>query len=255
MGGPLDAHGQPLPGAEVQPVLTRSYLYWIQASVDVHHVTGGPYGSEFMQYDFATGRTRRLYDGLVTALVPYHHDVLFVAAPPGPAPNNNPNAPNNPPQIVRAINQRTGVEVPAPAGLDAGPSLPFQMITNGDLIAWDTWTGGLRAWRPAWGRTKTLLPSLAARPPGLRGLSTPQDFSIHRDLLFFSDLKTYVLDLRTDSMTALSSRDGRSYAGPGSYLGMWQDANHPRPIVHGEIDYSAYLVNLAHLPDLPSCPG
>lgn len=239
---PVDKRGNPMPGGAVVPVLSAHYLYWIQPSVDRHHVTDTGFGSELMQYEFATGKTRVLYDGVVNALVPYHREIIYVALPAGPHPGAvlKKNGDRN--FVTRALDPVTGNAFTPPQGLDAGPDAPYHMVTNGDVIAWDTYKDGIKAWSPRWGKTINLL--AASRPSRL---IPPDDEvpQIYGHILVFG--RTYVMDLRTDSMAQLTRFSGRHDLN-GQYLGLWQSAGDKL-----SSPYDAYLMDLAKLPDLPSC--
>ncbi len=234
---PRDAEGRVLYGDYVTPVLTSDFLYWIQASVEVDHVTGTGVGSELMQYSFATGRTRVLYDGLAEAFVPYGKRILFTAPPNGARGNDGRPAR----LVVHALDQSTGQPARIPAGLSAGRDAAFRMVTNGYAIAWISAPGNeVRVWTPAWGRTITVA----------RGAM--DDLGMYRQFLVYRDQagKITVMDLAADSTAKLVKHNGFPDLG-GHYLGLWQ-ATTDDP-TNGA--YVSYLIDLAKLPDLPSCPG
>jgi hypothetical protein len=133
-------------GGYVPVTLNGDYLYWIQASLLTDHDV---LGSELMQYDFATRRTRVLFNGLVTAFTPYLDQVLFAGASAQAEVSSG----NNPVvETMHALDPVSDQELPAPPGLDIGDDQPFQIVTNGDLVIWDDPSNeGLHAWRAEWG--------------------------------------------------------------------------------------------------------
>lgn len=250
---PVDARGRALPGYYVLPVLTDNYLYWIQAAPDIRHLSDTGAGSEVVQYDLATGRKRVLYDGVAAAVRPYRGSVLFTAVPPGPKTGHIVAASGNRNMVVRAVDEQTGKEVPAPKGLTAGRDGAFTMVSNGDLVAWNRWQGGIAAWRPSWGKT-LLLSQDDGGPGGLRDLVGADSLGLYRQFLIFRAAgRQWVLDLRTDSIAALTPHVGRVAFGAGHYLSIWQ-SNGPNGANTMKYGYTASLIDLAKLPDLPGCP-
>lgn len=239
-------HGRVLHGAYVLPVLGREYLYWIRAAPEVDHITGTGVGSELMQYSFATGKTRVLYDGLVDAAVPYGKDVLFTAPEPGARARNG----RFPPLVVHALDQTTGAAVAAPSGLDTGKDDPFAMVTNGDAIAWIPRGGDvIRMWRPEWGRSVTIGHGAIDQ---LQMFGHFLAFSSHGSAATNYARTPKLIDLKTDSSVVLTRLPGLASIGD-HYLGLWQ-----APIGSSaglQPRYTAYLLDLSSLPDLPACPS
>ena len=240
-----DPRGQPLRGAYVLPVLGPDYLYWIRAAPEVDHITGTGVGSELMQYSFATGRTRALYDGLVDAVVPYGDEVLFTAPVPGARAKDG----RFPPLVLHALDQGTGEPAAVPVGLTAGKDDAFQLVTDGDAIAWrPRLNTGIRLWRPEWKRTITIVHGAI------------DDLQLWGQYLMYSGYGSKatnlartpkLIDLKTDSLAVLTHLPGRGDLG-GHYLGLWQaPVSSPTGL---RSRYTAYLVDLSSLPDLPSCP-
>jgi len=248
---PTGAGGTPVRGGWVHPLLAGGHLYWIQATPSVAGHPGLSPGSELRQYDLATGRTRTLYSGLTQSYLVYGDTVFFTALAGSGAPNPD----GTPPLVLRAVVARTGAPAPVPAGLDAARDRPDFMVTDGDLVVWDTSDGGLRGWRPSWQRTVTLFPDLQQqRPAALADLGQPAMPRIYGHFLVWSDRQTYLLDLRTDSFVRLTPNHGVEDLA-GSRLAMWQYATDGRPAAPGHLTGTAYLLDLAALPGLPGCGG
>jgi hypothetical protein len=247
---PTDSSGQPISGGFVLPLLSGRYLYWIQATL-VGAIRKQA-GSALMQYDITTRRTRVIYSGLVTAAVPYHQQVLFAGASAAALLAGHG---KNPPTTLHAADQSTGAAVAPPPGLDIGSDDPFQMVTNGDLIAWDSDNGGLRAWRPAWRHTRTLMPSLTDPdlPSRLAEIAQTEDLGIYGHFITWNSPYDYVFDWRTGSITALTTHHGTVDLS-GRRLQLWQyTSSNPPTNPNGPYTYSAYLLDLSTLPDLPAC--
>ncbi len=240
-------NGKPLHGAYVLPVLSHDYLYWIRAAPEVNHITGTGVGSELVQYSFATGKTRVLYDGLVDAVVAYGKEVLFTAPRPGAQAASNGRFP---PLVVHALDQGSAAPVAAPNGLTAGKDDPFAMVTNGDLIVWRSRSStAVRAWRPEWGRTITIAHG-AIDQVHIYGHFLV--YSGHGSRATNYARTPKLIDLKTDSMTTLTRLPGMADLG-GRYLGLWQAPVSSHAGLQSR--YTAYLLDLSRLPDLPSCPG
>lgn len=248
---PVDAHGNPLKGGFVQPVLTADYLYWIQSLPD----TSGWGASELMQYSLRAGTTRTLYRGLTTVFVPYGNQVLFngiAAHAPRPTPTT---LTGGPPMRIYAVDAATARSVPAPPGISAAADWPNTMAADGDLIVWAT-DQVVKAWRPSWGRSITLIPSSVDWPEGQRlGIAGPTYVRLYRNFLVWNPGNTYVLDLKTNSFAALDH--GSASAGEdmsGSVLSM-QDYTAPNSYNKTAhlYEFNQTLLDLQGLPDLPPC--
>jgi hypothetical protein len=246
---PVDKSGNPLHSGFVQPVLTSDYLYWIQAASD----TTGWGGSALMQYGLATHRTRMLYRGLTESFVPYGSTVLFtgiVAHPPKRTPADT----NGPPERMYAVEQATGRPVPAPPGITAAADHPNTMVTNGDLVVWAT-DLVIRAWRPGWGKSITLVPSGSEWPEGAKlGISGPVYPRLYKHFLVWNSGATFVLDLLTDTFAQLDPAD---HAGgedlSGSILALQPSTNVSSNTAAPTHAFDQYLINLVGLPGLPRC--
>jgi hypothetical protein len=238
-------------GGWVRPILTSTHLYWIQASRDPKHRFGSTgFGSSLMSYDFATGTVRALYTGLTEALVAYGDLVLFTGVPPGSKPASTGAGPA---QRVLAVRQSSGRLVPAPSGLTAAADGASVMTTNGDLVVWDTTNGGARGWRPAWGRSVDLLPDVMSAWPGFPADRSAVDQPhLSGDLLVWSATQTYVLDLRTDTLTRLTTKHGGQDVA-GSNLELWEYVHDVAPPPGQALEISSYVVDLSHLAPLPGC--
>jgi hypothetical protein len=245
---PTDRSGRPLPGGYVHPFFAGDeYLYWIQAAtVGTRHVSG----SSLRQYDLATGRTRTMFTGLVTAAVAYGHDVLLAGTPAAAIDRVGNNRLDT---TVHAVDQVSGRPVPPPRGLDLDHDGPQQLVTDGDLVAWDTNNAGIRAWRPQWAATRTLFPDYQHVPRSLAGINYPDNLGIGGHFLVWNGPRDWIMDLRTDSVAAISDRAGQVDLS-GNRLMFWQDT--ARPLAAGPagpFTYSASLLDLDTVPDLPSC--
>jgi len=246
---PVDRAGNPLHSGFVQPVLTADYLYWIEAAPD----TTGWGGSELVQYALATHQQRVLYRGLTESFVPYGSTVLFtgiVAHPPKPTPADS----NGPPQRMYAVDQSSGRPAPVPPGITAAVDHPNTMVSDGDLVVWAT-DLVIRAWRPEWGRSITLVPSGGEWPEGSRlGISGPVYPRLYRHFLVWNSGATFVLDLLTDTFAELDPPD---HAGgedlSGSILALQPSTNVSSNTAAPTHAYDQYLIDLATLPGLPRC--
>jgi hypothetical protein len=246
---PVDKSGNPLHSGFVQPVLTADYLYWIEAAPD----TSGWGGSALMQYSLATHQTRVLYRGLTESFVPYGSMVLYTAIvshPPRPTPTDS----NGPPERMYAADQASGRPVPVPPGITAAADRPNTMVSNGDLIVWAT-DLVIRAWRPEWGRSITLVPSGGEWPEGSRlGISGPVYPRLYKHFLVWNSGATFVLDLLTDTFAELDPPD---HAGgedlSGSILALQPSTNVSSNTAAPTHAYDQYLINLATLPGLARC--
>jgi hypothetical protein len=246
---PVDKSGNPLHSGFVQPVLTADYLYWIEAAPD----TTGWGGSELVQYALATHQKRVLYRGLTESFVPYGSMVLYtgiVAHPPRPSPADS----NGPPQRMYAVDQASGKPVPVPPGITAAADHPNTMVSNGDLVVWST-DLVIRAWRPGWGRSITLVPSGGEWPEGSRlGISGPVYPRLYKHFLVWNSGATFVLDLLTDTFAELDPPD---HAGgedlSGSILALQPSTNVSSNTAAPTHAYDQYLINLATLPGLARC--
>ena len=247
---PVDSHGQPRQGGWVRPVLTARYLYWITAAKTVPSGWGG---SALEQYELATGRTRTLYRGLTEAFVPYGSMVLYtglVAHPPGVDTNTGQGAP----ETVYAVDQVTGRAVPPPAGITAGRDGAAEMQTDGDVIVWNAALGALRAWRPAWHRSITLVPQ--NWEAGMKqGWGPPANPRIFDRFVISQPGPEFVYDLTTNSLARLTSAADSVVADvSGPYLSLALSRT-PTGVAHqrGEQEWDQYLVDLRGLPRLPRC--
>lgn len=246
------AGGKPLPGGWVQPVLTHDYLYWIQAGPD----DKGWGGSQLMQYRFADGRTRVLYRGLTEAFTPYGSEILFTALAPGAA-NYSPSSATDPagaPEVVQAVDQASGQPATPPVGLTAGPDGANTMVSDGDLVVWNTWDGAVHAWRAGWQKTITLIPSFSNWPEAAKlGLGAPAMPRLSGHFLVWNPSSDYVLDLRTDSFAQLTSQTStEDVSGNWLSLESYADA-HAYDQAQRRIRFDETLMNLSALPDLPGC--
>ena len=245
-----DRAGHPLPSGWVRPYLTSDYLDWIQSTPNVN----GWGGSEIEQYTLATGTTRVLYRGLTTALATYGRLVVFTALKPGlPRPTPAQASSQNPPMTVGAVDQDTGRPVTLPPGLTVGTDNPYAIDSFGDLLIWTTNGGGVRAWRPHWARSITILPALAAGwPPTVQySLTGPTLPRLYRQFLLVGLGHVWALDLRTNTLAPLTAHPGVEDV-TGSYVALGQNADDPiRTSAQGTRSDESVL-NLAHVPDLPS---
>ena len=241
---PTGAGGQPLKGGWVQPVLTSKYLYWLQATPD----TTGWGGSELMQYSLAGGTTRVLYRGVATAFVPYGNSVLLTAVPPGTPPSDGS---REPPLHDYAVDAATGRVSPGPAGITAAHDGPNTMTTDGDMVVWAS-DQTVRAWRPRWGRSVTLIPSPGSWRIATRlGIAGPTQVRLYRNFLVWSPGPTFVLDLETNSFARIKAAVSSDEM-TGSYLSTETDgpglASQPASVRSDQV-----LIDLRHLPNLPTC--
>jgi hypothetical protein len=254
-GNPSDAAGKPLSGGWVHPVLTPKYLYWIQAAPDPAGYTAGHVGSALEQYSFATGRTRTLYSGLVESLVAYGNQILFTAVPAG-SPQAPVPASGHRPEIVRAIDQDSGVEAAPPVGITAGADGADFMVSEGDLVVWNTSDGGVRGWRPAWRRSVDLVPPFSHWAEAARSVPAmgyPSMPRLSGPYLVWNSGLTYVMDLRTNAFTQLTTHHGAQDVSGGA-LAFWEYTQDSRPAApETGIQYSQYVVDIAALPGLPAC--
>jgi hypothetical protein len=246
---PVDAKGNPLRGGWVRPVVTPRYLYWLRAAPD----TSGWGGSALMQYDLSTGSQRVLYEGLTEAFVAYGSMVIFSAIVAHPPPFST-NTGNGPPELLRAVDQATGVEVAPPSGITVAADGAETIVTNDDIIIWNVGSvpgGGLRAWRPTWGRSITIFPNLGW-PVGLAlqlGAADMPRLTGH--FLVFQPSSTYVIDLRTNTFARLAANPGTEEVS-GSQLSL-QEYTTPNSYTKSPVrlQLDQYLLNMQSLPDLP----
>lgn len=249
---PTAPTGTALRGGFIQPVLSGDYLYWIQASVTPRTRV---LGSELMQYDIARHITRIIYRGLVTAAGVDGDRVLFAT---GQQPAHRYAPPTR--YTMRVADQATGRLLPALPGLRLGGDRPDLIVSNGDLVVWDTQAGGLRAWRPAWHRTRTLLPTLNGNAPrALADAASVRDLGLYRQFLTWDvgSQGDYVMDLRTDSLTQLTPHFGQ-VASAANLLQAWQydtPGTNKNAALEGNYRYHEYVIDLATAPDLPTCGG
>jgi hypothetical protein len=248
---PIDKNGNPLPGGWVHPVLTSKYLYWITAAPTVPSGWGG---SALMQYNLGTGATRTLYRGLTESLVPYGNDVLFTGLVPHPPNvNSTTNTGQGAPEQMYAVNQDSGKPVAPPKGITAGPDGAESMQSDGDLIIWNAALGALRAWRPSWGKSISLLPQ--DWPEGIKlGMSSPASPRLYDHFVIWQPSQTYALDLRTNTFTRLTPKPVSESGVSGSILSI-EDTSTPLDVAkaRGQQQWDQYVVNLKSLPGLPRC--
>jgi hypothetical protein len=186
----------------------------------------------------------------VTAAVPYGNDVLLAGTPESAIDRVGNNRLNT---AAHALDQASGEPVPPPTGLTLGHDGPQQMVTDGDLVAWDTNNAGIRAWRPQWRATRTVFPDYRHVPRNLAGINFPDNLALGGHYLVWNGPRDWVMDLRSDSVTAISDRAGQVDLS-GSRLMFWQDTRQPLAAgPSGPFTYSASLLDLSTLPDLPSC--
>jgi len=246
---PVDSDGVALPSVWVRPVLTRDYVYWIQATRDKT-----PWGgNELMQYSFATGSTRVIYHGMALGFVPLGSMIVFGALAPDAPPPPTDGGLWVFPEIVEAVDQATGLPVEPPAGLDFAQDNPDSVISDGDIVVWSTPKMELRAWRAAWGRSITLVPRIwwPEQKLGVNAVDDPQIYG-H----FLSWRGGWVLDLTTNTFASLTTANGSDcVSGSGDWLAWCDlDPGSSNPAPPGGNPYTQYLINLKGLPDLPGCP-
>jgi hypothetical protein len=241
---PHDASGAPLPGGWVQPVLTDRYLYWIQAAK-----TTLPWGgSDIKQYELATGRIKTVYHGLANAIVVADSKLLFTAVVPDASTKLE-----APPMGVSAVDQVSGRPVGVPAGITAGSDGAFTIEYSAGTLIWNTSKGAIRGWNQQWGRSITLVPALDDWPLGQQlGLSGPAYPRIYHQYVIWQPGKTYVLDLKTNSFTALSRAPGGEELS-GSHLAIEQYSSTAEPARVGTYAFDQTVLDLALLPDLGLC--
>ncbi len=250
---PTGPGGRPINGGWVHPFVDGDTLYWIQATLPPKGFPTLPAGSELMQYHYSTKRTRVLYRGLTTAFVVYHGRILFTGLPLT-AGGKIDRMTGNPLLIMHAVDTRTGRAVPVPAGISAGTDFAYWIVTNGDLIAWDTDDNSLRAWRPEWGKSITLFPGLSHKRPKSFADIEGGNPRLWGPYLIWSDHYAWVLDLRTDAFVQLNVHPSASEV-HGSLVSIWQQLDDivQRP---GKLyPEQAMVLDLATLPGLPACPG
>ena len=239
---PRDAHGMPLQSGWVEPLLSDTYLYWLQAAQ-----TGLPWGgSELEQYNLRTGHIRTLYRGLVEAEVLVGTSVIYTAV----APRANRAAPE-PPMIMAAVDQNSGKPVPVPPGITAAKDGAFSIRYSDGTMIWNTTDAALRAWRQEWGHSITLVPALGWPLGQKLGLSGPGYPRIYRQFVVWEPGNVYVLDLKTNSFTRLSSHAGGEELS-GSRLSIEQYTSAVKPTV-GTYVFDQAVIDLATLPDLDAC--
>lgn len=243
-GNPVTATGLAVRGGWVHPLLHGQFLYWIEAVPGSSTTTPG---SRLEQYDLTTGRIRTLYSGLTQSYVAYQDEVLFTAA------TGAHNGDGTPKFELRAVSAATGRPAAPPAGLAAAADLPDFIVGDGDLLVWDTTAGGLKAWRPSWQKSLSLFPDLSqVRPAAWAEMGQPAMPRLWGNYLIWSDKQTYVLDLRTNSFVQLTANHGTEDLA-GSQLGLWEYTTDSRPSAPGQLIGTAYLLDLAQLPQLPGC--
>jgi hypothetical protein len=123
------------------------------------------------------------------------------------------------------------------------------------MIIWNTWEGGLRAWKASWGRSITLVPNIDSTWPEIQklGLSDATMPALYGHFLVFNPSETYVLDLHTNTFAQIvTTPDNEDVTGPWMSVEAYTTQNsYDRATNVGT--YNQYLVNLSQLPDLPSC--
>lgn len=248
---PTDASGHPYGGGWIHPYVTGDRLYWIQATASVPGYPDLPSGSELMQHDFTTGRTSVLYSGLTEAYVVYHQDILFTALPQTPNGKRDPLT-GKPIEVMRAIETVTGQAVAPPGGITAATDHPDFIVTNGDLIVWDTGNGGLRGWRPSWGKSIDVLPGLDQRIAKWPDSDSPNAPRLWGPYLLWQAPQTYLLDLRTNTFTRLNTHRGSSEM-DGSLLSIWQYTEDKKPTDFKALHGMQYAIDLAKLPGPLQC--
>ncbi|UQX89288.1 hypothetical protein M6D93_04605 [Jatrophihabitans telluris] len=240
---PVDRQGQPLSGGWVEPVLSKRYLYWLQAAD-----TGSAAGSnELQQYNLATGKIRTLYRGLSEAIVLVGDQVWFSAVDPHAKPTDQ-----DPPMQMAGVDEETGRPVPVPAEITAGKDRSFVMRYGYGTLVWGTFSGNLMAWRPEWGRSITLVPFdwPLGEKLGLSGAGYPRIF---KQFVVWQPGSTYVLDLKTNSFAELIANAGGEDM-TGSQLAMeWYTEAEPKKEA-GKWPFDASIIDLSTLPDLDPCP-
>lgn len=207
-------------------------------------------GSALQQYNLHTGRTRTLYRGLAEAFVPYGDDILFTALVPNPPEVDTKG--NGAPEQMYAVNQRTGKPTRPPSGITAAKDGADTFQTDGDLIIWNAALGALRAWRPVWGRSISLLPQEWKLAYKLN-ISAPANPRLYKHFIVWQPSVTYVLDLRTYSFARITPRVSESDVS-GPYVSVIDtDTNLDVAKRRGEQRWTQHLLNLDRLPGLPGC--
>lgn len=247
---PSSPSGQALNGGFVQPILSGENMYWIQASISgsTHQL-----GSELMQYNMVTQKTYVVYKGLVTAAGIDGSRVLFSAA-------IQRSGDVKPPTRFKMLEatQSNRKLLPPPSGLTLGSTRPYAIVSNNNLIVWDTQAGGLQAWRPNWRATKTILPTLGTTERAkLAAAASVRDLGIYSHFLMWDvgSQGDYVMDLKSDTLARLTRHFGQ-VASSGHLLQAWQydsAGTNKSAALNGEYTYTQYLIDLNDAPDLPAC--
>ena len=244
---PVGDDGLGLGMAWVDPVMTSDDVYWIQRPQDTSDWGAG----DLMQYSFATGQTRLLYHSPQAGWVPYGDKLVFGAL--GPGVSRPPEDLSTPyPKVMRAVDQATGEPAEVPPGLDFTATGVGNggAVSDGDLVVWASSSYELKAWRAAWGKSVTLVPSFDhwtwGRSLPVYHVDYPQ---LYGHFLFWDG--GWVLDLTTNSFAALGAvAAGGAPTITGDWLAWWELGKSES----GTRTYTQYLIELKGLPDLPSCP-
>lgn len=249
---PTDGHGHPLRGGWIHPYVNATAIYWIEATARLRGYPDIPAGSALMQYSLASGHTSLLYDGLPTSYVVYGRTILFTGVPDTPTAQRAPGG--NPVEVTHALDTITHKPVAVPEGLNPAADQPDFIVTNGDIIAWDTLNGHINAWRPAWRHTVSIYPDATDQPRGISADNgPPNSLRLSGPYLAWLSTQVYVLDLRTDSFVRLTTRHTVGHLDGGSALGLWEEAAQHAIYPGEQVKGSAYLVDLSTLPALPTC--
>lgn len=250
---PTGPGGRPINSGWVHPFVDGDTLYWIQATLPPKGFATLPAGSELMQYHYSTGRSRVLYRGLTTAFVVYHDRILFTGLPLTPGAKVD-RVTGNPPLILRAVNTVSGRPAAVPPGLTAAADSAYWIVTNGDMIVWDTADDSLRGWRPAWGKSVTIFPGLLHKRPSSFADIEGGNPRLWGPYLIWSDHETFVLDLRTDAFVRLNEHPSAGEV-HGSLVTVWQQLDNSKADPDKPFVAQVMVLDLATLPALPACKG
>jgi hypothetical protein len=215
-----------------------------------------------MQYNLATGATRTLYQGLTEAFVPYQSMVLYSAIVKNPPPFAT-NTGNGPPEDLRAVDQATGAQVTPPPGITFAADGAETVVTSGDALVWNVGAlpgGGMRAWRPAWGRSITILPNLGW-PLGTKLEMSSADMPrLYDHFVVFQPSSTYLIDLHTNTFARFNTLPGSEEV-TGSQLNIehfttaTSFTKNEANLTLSRYQMDQYLIDMSHLPDLPGPHG
>jgi hypothetical protein len=243
---PTDGSGKPLPGGWVEPQLTDEYITWIQAIPR----TSATSGSELMQYDIASGKTRVLYRGLVTSFVQYNDTVLYAAVDQGQSPQPGSELSMH----LAAVAADTGAPTKPPDGLTFAADSPNTVRTDGTMIVWST-DQSIRAWTPSWKQSVTLVPDPTEGWPTATKLQLgpPTYPRIFGDYLVWNSNGTYVLDLKNGAFTRLEIAPSGIDMSEAVVSIEQNSAGTSYDTTSNTGTYDQHLLNLRDLVELPQC--